>query len=154
MLKADYRLIRLADTHFAEVKRLEQVSHSHPWSDANIMSALSSDRLQVLGIFDQRNALAAYAVFDCIVDELTLQNIAVAKHHRGQGLAKYLINHSWAVFPAAQTQFLEVRASNTAAISLYQVLGFCEVGIRANYYPHKTGREDAVIMALPRPMDN
>jgi len=43
--------------------------------------------------------------------------------------------------------FLEVRASNAAAIAVYQALDFNELGIRRNYYDTATGREDAVMMA-------
>ena len=39
---------------------------------------------------------------------------------------------------------LEVRASNVPAISLYEKLGFYEVGRRKNYY--RNPREDALIM--------
>jgi ribosomal-protein-alanine N-acetyltransferase len=47
------------------------------------------------------------------------------------------------------TLWLEVRASNVAAIALYESLGFNEATIRRNYYPTADGREDAIIMALP-----
>ncbi len=47
------------------------------------------------------------------------------------------------------TLWLEVRASNAAAIALYESLGFNEATIRRNYYPTAEGREDAIIMALP-----
>ena len=47
------------------------------------------------------------------------------------------------------TLWLEVRASNVAAIALYESLGFNEATIRRNYYPTVDGREDAIIMALP-----
>ena len=42
--------------------------------------------------------------------------------------------------------FLEVRASNTKAISLYEKEGFQKVDIRKNYYRLGDGREDALIM--------
>ncbi|MCR2392783.1 ribosomal-protein-alanine N-acetyltransferase, partial [Salmonella enterica] len=45
--------------------------------------------------------------------------------------------------------WLEVRASNQAAIALYEDLGFNEVTVRRNYYPSAHGREDAIVMALP-----
>ncbi|MDU5730757.1 MAG: hypothetical protein E6Z80_17880 [Citrobacter freundii] len=45
--------------------------------------------------------------------------------------------------------WLEVRASNAAAIALYESLGFNEATIRRNYYPTADGHEDAIIMALP-----
>jgi len=41
-----------------------------------------------------------------------------------------------------------VRASNQAAIQLYESLEFNQVSLRRNYYPTATGREDAIIMAL------
>ena len=47
------------------------------------------------------------------------------------------------------TLWLEVRASNVAAIALYESVGFNEATIRRNYYPTTDGREDAIIMALP-----
>ncbi len=47
------------------------------------------------------------------------------------------------------TLWLEVRASNAAAIALYESVGFNEATIRRNYYPTVDGREDAIIMALP-----
>lgn len=45
---------------------------------------------------------------------------------------------------------LEVRPSNTSALSLYQKLGYEQIGLRKNYYPanEQTGaREDALVMA-------
>jgi ribosomal-protein-alanine N-acetyltransferase len=42
--------------------------------------------------------------------------------------------------------FLEVRPSNTAAIRLYQSLGFTQIGMRRGYYQAEGGREDAVVL--------
>jgi ribosomal-protein-alanine N-acetyltransferase len=42
--------------------------------------------------------------------------------------------------------FLEVRASNQSARALYESAGFNEMGLRRNYYPDASGREDAVLM--------
>ncbi len=44
--------------------------------------------------------------------------------------------------------FLEVRPSNTAAIRLYQSLGFEQVGTRRGYYQAVNGREDAAVLKL------
>jgi ribosomal-protein-alanine N-acetyltransferase len=44
--------------------------------------------------------------------------------------------------------FLEVRPSNTAAVALYESLGFNEIGMRPGYYKTENGeREDALMMA-------
>jgi ribosomal-protein-alanine N-acetyltransferase len=42
--------------------------------------------------------------------------------------------------------FLEVAASNTAALGLYRDMGFLEAGRRPGYYRRKHGTEDALIM--------
>ena len=48
-------------------------------------------------------------------------------------------------------KWLEVRASNARARSLYARRGFNEVGLRRGYYPAAQGqREDAVVMSLNR----
>jgi ribosomal-protein-alanine N-acetyltransferase len=44
--------------------------------------------------------------------------------------------------------FLEVRPSNARAIALYHDMGFNEIGRRPNYYPARSGREDALVLAI------
>ena len=44
----------------------------------------------------------------------------------------------------AASYTLEVRASNQAAIGLYEKFGFVKAGVRPHYY--EAGGEDAVIM--------
>ena len=68
-----------------------------------------------------------------------------------QGLGRQLLEHLIGELEkrGVLTLWLEVRASNTAAIALYESLGFNEATIRRNYYPTVDGREDAIIMALP-----
>jgi ribosomal-protein-alanine N-acetyltransferase len=49
----------------------------------------------------------------------------------------------------AEQIFLEVRTSNTAAISLYESEGFSPVARRLEYYPGASAdgpREDAIVM--------
>ena len=70
---------------------------------------------------------------------------------QGQGLGRRLLQHliAEAGRKEADTMFLEVRASNRAASSLYDSAGFNEVGQRRGYYPAEGGaREDALVLAL------
>ena len=50
----------------------------------------------------------------------------------------------------AETAFLEVRESNTAAQALYRALGFTSVGRRRSYY--RAPREDALVLAAALPI--
>jgi ribosomal-protein-alanine N-acetyltransferase len=56
-------------------------------------------------------------------------------------------------FGAANLAFLtlEVRASNVAAIALYEKYGFQQAGLRKGYYQNP--REDAIIMTRNFPKD-
>ena len=47
----------------------------------------------------------------------------------------------------AERIFLEVRPSNHVAYRLYEQLGFNEIGVRKDYYPAFSGREDALVLA-------
>ena len=41
-----------------------------------------------------------------------------------------------------------MRVSNSGAIDLYKGLGFKNVGVRNDYYPTESGREDAYVFRL------
>ena len=58
----------------------------------------------------------------------------------------HMLEHAIAL--GAAVMFLEVRASNAAAIALYERASFVGVNVRRGYYPVENGREDAVIMKV------
>lgn len=99
----------------------------------------------------QNGKMAAFAITQVVLDEATLFNIAVDPDYQRQGLGRVLLEHLIDELEkrGVATLWLEVRASNAAAIALYESLGFNEATIRRNYYPTTDGREDAIIMALP-----
>lgn len=83
-----------------------------------------------------------------VADEVHLIHIATHSSARRQGAGKALLNRllDFASEAAARLVLLEVRRSNTAAISLYRRLGFCAIGVRRAYYADN--REDAIEMLL------
>ena len=79
-----------------------------------------------------------------------VQTIAVAPAARGLGLGRGLMH---ALITESRRRgvaelFLEVRADNPIARSLYRSLGFEEIGVRPRYYRHGI---DAVLMRLAVP---
>lgn len=128
---------------------IEQRSHAFPWSEKTFASNQGERYLNLRLNVD--NAMAAFAITQVVLDEATLFNIAVDPAFQRRGLGRQLLEHLIGMLEQKQiaTLWLEVRASNAAAISLYESLGFNEVTVRRNYYPTPDGREDACIMALP-----
>jgi ribosomal-protein-alanine N-acetyltransferase len=80
--------------------------------------------------------------------EAHITTIAVKERHRRQGIGELLLISliDLALEMDASLLTLEVRASNTAAQSLYSKYGFTWVGVRRGYYADN--REDAVLMSL------
>ena len=80
-----------------------------------------------------------------------LLNITVAPVCQGQGWGRVLLQSVVDASQAchAQCLWLEVRASNARALSVYERFGFRRVGERKRYYPLSAEqREDAIVMSL------
>jgi len=131
----------------AEVLAIENASYDFPWTEGIFRDCLQKQYLSTL--FVQQKKIIAYSISQFVVDECHLLNLCIRQEERKQGLAtkmvQYLMNQ------ARQNDmgsiFLEVRISNTAAINLYDKLGFNEIGLRRDYYPDTNGREDALVLA-------
>ncbi|WP_108652359.1 ribosomal protein S18-alanine N-acetyltransferase [Dongshaea marina] len=80
-------------------------------------------------------------------------NICIAPAFRRRGLGRQLLEHLIGQLKQkkADLLWLEVRRSNQAALNLYQELGFESQGVRKDYYPAESGREDALVMRLTLP---
>ena len=127
---------------------LEQDAHLSPWSRENFVSSITADYL-CWCVEHAAQTVCAYTVLMPVVDELHLLNITVASAFRRQGYAHYLLDNAgeFARQNHFEKLFLEVRASNMPALSLYRQYGFQEIGQRPGYYPHPTEeRETAIVM--------
>jgi len=91
-----------------------------------------------------------FIVTRTISGEAEILNLAVAADCRRRGIASALFDEALKSFKVAGVRriFLEVRASNLAAIAFYRRHGFAEAGSRAGYYPatESAGSENAVLM--------
>jgi len=127
---------------------IEQRSHAFPWSEKTFASNQGERYLNYR--LDVGTEMAAFAITQVVLDEATLFNLAVDPAYQRRGLGRTLLQHLISELEqrGVLTLWLEVRASNHAAIALYQQLDFNEVSVRRNYYPTAEGKEDAIIMAL------
>jgi len=130
------------------IMQIEPTIYSHPWTRGNFSDSLKSG--YQAWVLEEDGKIIGYSLTMMVLDEAHLLNLSIAKSHQKQGLGRYLLSHMIAIarHHNAMNMFLEVRASNQAAISLYESMGFCEMSIRRGYYPANGGREDAVLMGL------
>lgn len=75
-------------------------------------------------------------------EEFEILNLMVGAEHRRKGYARLLLKTVMAERPGIW--FLEVRATNEAAIALYKSLSFKESGVRKDYYQNPP--EDGIVM--------
>lgn len=135
-------------TDLDEVMRIEPQIYSHPWTRGNFLDSLRSG--YSAWILQKSDEIVGYSLLMMIMDEAHLLNLSIAKNYQKQGLGRYLLEHmmQMARNHKALNMFLEVRTSNIPAIALYENVGFNEMAIRRNYYPAKSGREDAILMGV------
>jgi ribosomal protein S18 acetylase RimI-like enzyme len=95
--------------------------------------------------------LAGFAVASWLPQEASadVEGLVVDEKYRRQGMGSALLGAcmEWAASAGASSMGLEVRASNTAALALYQRHGFSAVGRRRAYY--SAPLEDAVLLQAP-----
>ena len=137
----------MRDEHLDEVADIERTLYDFPWSRLNFADSLSAG--YCCRVLRQGDALAAYAVMMCVLDEAHLLNISVVRGLQRHGLGRRMLDHlvHEARGYGAERMFLEVRPSNLAARTMYDHAGFSPIGRRPRYYPALDGREDAIVMS-------
>jgi [ribosomal protein S18]-alanine N-acetyltransferase len=136
-----------AETDIDAVVALEAVSFTNPWTRESLVWELgNSDVTRVYLLRDDTGQVAAFCTCWVIFDELHINTLAVSPAARRQGLATALLEHvlGEAVAAGATKATLEVRASNSAALHLYERLGFHVAARRPNYYTKP--EEDGLIL--------
>ena len=135
----------MEQAHVAAVAALEKVCFSDPWSEKSVSDELSNP-LSLWLVALEGESLAGYIGSQSVMGESDMMNVAVDPSFRRQGIGEQLVNALVEELAKAGNHCLslEVRASNEPAISLYQKLGFVQVGRRPKYY--RNPREDALIL--------
>jgi [ribosomal protein S18]-alanine N-acetyltransferase len=129
------------------VLAIEQTVQAYPWTRGNFIDALS--RGYICSVDDAGGEIRGYAILMPVLQEAELLNICVAAGQQRKGLGRALLLEMLDMACARNIVrvFLEVRASNAAALALYRSAGFGEIGMRHGYYQNANGSEDAITMA-------
>ena len=138
-------IVTMKQCHVSAVAALEKLCFSDPWSENSVASELNN-KLALWLVAEEAGTVAGYIGSQTCGDESDVMNVAVHPDFCRRGIAEALVNALVEQLNAAGSHCLtlEVRASNAPAISLYEKLGFSEIGRRKNYY--RNPKEDALIL--------
>ena len=144
------RPMSLAD--LPTVLEIEKECFPAPWSERIFRDVLDLDYYHFLtAILD--GEVAGYCGYIRSFETADIANIAVRGSLRRSGIGEKLLRKLMDDgYRAGVERFsLEVRASNTPAIALYEKLGYRQEGLRRGYYENP--REDALILWTPEKSD-
>ncbi|MFZ7133635.1 MAG: ribosomal protein S18-alanine N-acetyltransferase [Eubacteriales bacterium] len=131
--------------HLDAIMEIEEQSFSIRWTRNMFLEELNNPLAHYF-VVKHIFRIIGYAGMWFIHDEAHITNIAIHPFYQGKGygekILQFLIEYARSI--RIQKMTLEVRMSNTKAISLYKKQGFIESGVRKAYY--SDNKEDAIIM--------
>ncbi len=142
-------LIRpMVESDVSDVVATERASYQFPWSEGIFRDCLRVG--YVCRVVTVEDRAIGYGVMSVGAGEAHILNLCIREAYRCRGVGRRLLSYllDRAAASGMSEAFLEVRPSNTAAIRLYQSLGFEPVGTRRGYYQAVGGREDAAVLKL------
>jgi ribosomal-protein-alanine N-acetyltransferase len=150
MKKTYHRSVRcfpLGKADVQQIRSVEAAGRRNPWTDGMLKEELSHEHGFHFGVrVSAAGELAAYILCRLFADELHIHRLCTRPVKRRQGYGTALLSHSLAAARSrgAERAYLEVGASNVAAIALYRRTGFSVDAKRKKYY---TDGSDALTMS-------
>lgn len=151
-----FSISRMTEHDLLEVVEIEEESGLSRWGWAAYYAELQGNNrdLMLVARAPESTAprvshrLAGYIVARIGADELHINNVAVRERYRRQGIGVTLLGRilEEGRSRGVNVAFLELRAGNAAALSLYEKCGFSMTARRKNYYSDPV--EDALVMTI------
>ncbi|EKD45087.1 MAG: hypothetical protein ACD_70C00080G0001 [uncultured bacterium] len=131
---------------FADLDRMKIILETAPcdWPGTVLHDCFTDDYFQWVVTLDK--VVAGFVIVRNNIDAWEIMQIAIDKQYQQQGFGGRLLRYViWMAEKMRRDRIdLEVRASNTEAIQLYQACGFQKVGERKKYY---SDGEDALLLS-------
>ncbi len=139
------QIVPMAEAHITALAALERACFSTPWSADSLREELDNPHGVFRVAVDESGAVLGYVGMHHLVDEGFITNVAVDPAARRQGVAKALLGDlsAYGTEKGLYRITLEVRVSNTPAITLYESTGYVRDGVRPGFY--RDPAEDAAI---------
>lgn len=147
--RTDISIRRMVLTDIPAVFTIDQASAALYWPQSSYYFEVERNEASRPWVaVDSQQRVCGFLVLWLIMDELHVANFAVHPDYRRRGIGDVLMQNGlyegWK--EGARISYLEVRAGNSAAISLYEKIGYRVVNIRRHYY--QDNQEDALMMNL------
>ncbi|WP_282801826.1 ribosomal protein S18-alanine N-acetyltransferase [Secundilactobacillus kimchicus] len=144
----DYQGQRLSQAHPALAKACYQIAEAAyptglPWSEATFLADQKMPQSRYV-VARADDAIIGFVSVVQVLDQVDVTIVAVHPSHQHQGIETALFRQLFSQMPSPVSLFLEVRAHNQKAQTLYKKLGFSTIGRRHQYY--RDPQEDALLM--------
>ena len=129
---------------------IERAVVNHPWTLRQFLGSSIRESEHSLVLQEQTSdEVFGFCIYQQVLDEATLMNMAVRRERQGKGLGRLLMDYLLRQLrlQGVNRCLLEVRRGNPGAIALYRHSGFVDDGVRGTYYSTTSGREDALLMS-------
>jgi ribosomal-protein-alanine N-acetyltransferase len=147
---------RMTEHDLLEVVEIEEQAGLSRWGWAAYYAELQGHNRDLMLVARAKESkaprvshrLAGYVVARIGANELHINNVAVRERYRRQGIGLTLLARilEEGRRRGVEAAFLELRAGNTAALSLYEKCGFSVTARRKGYYSEPI--EDALVMTI------
>ena len=138
----------MAHDDLSIVADIERRSYDFPWSHGVFRDCVLAGYACL--VLQHGNDVVGYAILSVAAGEAHILNLCVDPGFRGLGYGERLLDEVIERARDADVSgiFLEVRPSNSNALSLYRKKGFAKIAKRPAYYQARDGREDADVLSL------
>jgi [ribosomal protein S18]-alanine N-acetyltransferase len=129
------------------IMQIEEASFTRPWTRDMYLGELENAGVSFLYLArDENRRVGGFCAIWRVMDEIHINNLAVAPDSRRSGVASAMLTHvlSEGARLGARRATLEVRQSNAAARQLYEKFGFSVAAVRRAYYTQP--EEDALVL--------
>lgn len=119
-----------------------------PWDMRSFRYEMEENPYGNLAVMDTENGIIGFIDWWIMYENAEIADIGVSKAYQEKGCGQQLLTYAIqkAIEKNCENVSLEVRISNTPAISLYEKNGFIQASRRRNYY---SDGEDAWLMVKP-----
>ena len=136
----------MVEADLKQVAAIESLIFSLPWSEKSFLDACTTEE-NIYLVCEIDGKIAGYCGMWTVLGEGNITNMAVSPDYRKRGVASALMERMETIAGDKNVDifFLEVRESNKAARSLYEKMGYVNIGTRKRFYERPV--EDAIVMS-------